>query len=321
MNVVQSFYSVVLRSRLSLYEIRILLAIVERCNEGLRGTPASRHISEVLTSDGINYNFAIQIREILTDDSHHYDLVKSAALSLMSKIIEHDNAKLQKWSRTPIIYNCIMEEGSGTLRFSASKWFCDLILDFSKGFSRYNLTSAMRLTSTYSARMYMLVSSMSAPLVLTIDYLKSMFGVDGVNETTKKPYYAQTRDFIKRVVEPSKTELDKEGINSFKFEEIREGNKITALRIIPIKNEQMSKSELAAQASLSAWCNPALRSYLITQCGFSSRELSAHKSLLFEFGKRVTWQDEILVISERARRKRAGKGYYINSIKSIINNV
>lgn len=319
MNVVQSFYSVVVKNKLSLYEVRILLSIVERCNCVMRGQTASRHIADVLTSDGINYNFAIPVRELLSEKTHNYDLVKSAAIGLMSKIINHDNEKLKRWSSTPIIYNVVCEEGTGVLKFSASKWFCDLILDFSKGFSRYNLSCAMRLQSPYSARMYMLVSSMSQSMVLTISYLKSLFGVDGVNESTGKPYYAQTRDFIKRCVDVAKQELDAEGLNSYKYEELREGSKITALKIIPIKNESQSKSELAAQAGLSSWCNPALKSYLITQCGFSARELGAHKMALYEFGKRVCWQDEILAITERQRRKRAGKGYIINGIKSIIN--
>lgn len=318
MNIVQSYVSAIMRARLSLHEMRVVLIIAERANTLLKGHRAEEFIERAVCSDGINCNFAMAIREVMSDGSHHYDEVKQSILSLASKTIEGYDTASGQWRKTAIIYNVSGSDQAGTIRFSCAKWFIDFLLDFSRGFSRYNLESAMRLRTPSAVRLYILTSSITNKMRFSVDFFKSMLAVDGLNPKTGKAYYAQTRDFIKRAIDPAIKELDDQGLNSFRYEVVRRGNKIVALDCYPVKREQISKAEITARAGLSAWINPALKALLLSSCGFSARELSANKSTLFDFGRLPDWQDRILLIIERQRKKRASKGYIIAAIKSAI---
>lgn len=318
MNIVQSYISAIMRARFSLHEVRLVLMIAERANTLLKGQRAANFINEAICADGLNCNFSLAVREIMSDGSHHYDEVKQSVLSLADKTVECYDSKAGVWKKTAIIYNVSGSDQAGTIRFSCAKWFVEFLLDFSQGFSRYNLESAMRLRTVSAVRLYILTSSVTNKMRFTVEFFKKMLAVDGVNPKTGKPFYVQTRDFIKRAIDPALKELDSQGLNSFRYEVVKRGQKIVALDCYPVKRETISKDELTARASLSAWINPALKALLLNSCEFSARELSSNKSTLYEFGRLPTWQDRIMLIIERQRKKRAGKGYIIAAMKSAI---
>lgn len=310
MNVYQSYMSTVLKARLSLYECRLLLKIIERAQDAIKSQRISKYIDSPVDIDGINLLLHVEIKDLLSDGSNHYKDVRQAAKSLESKIIEHYDRSTRKWYSTPLIYNVVLSEMSGIIKFSCAKWLMEYILDFSQGFTEYNLRAAMSLSSSYSIRFYMIFASMTRPVKYNIELLKTIMGV------TDK--YKQSRDFIKRVIEPAAQELEKEKLNGFKINVIKDGRKITQIEFVPVKRQAKSESELTAMSALGTWCSPMLKSYLVNRCDFSSRELSAHKSMLLKFSKLPIWQDEICKIIENQRKKRASKGYVINAMRSVI---
>ena len=310
MNVYQSYMSTVLKARLNLYECRLLLKIIERGQDAIKSQRISMLIDKKVDIEGLNLSLHVEIKELLGDSNKHYKEVRDAAVSLETKIIEHYDRNTRKWYSTPLIYNVILTEGSGIIRFSCARWLMEYILDFSQGFTEYNFVSAMRLSTSYSIRFYMIFASLSRPVQYNVDLLKTIMGVEDK--------YKQTRDFIKRVLEPAAQELEKEKLNGFTIKPIKDKGKITKIEFVPVKRQQKSESELTAMASLSAWCTPILKSYLVNRCDFSSRELSAHKTLLMRFGNLPIWQEMIEQIIERQRRKRAGKGYVISGMRNVL---
>lgn len=310
MNIIQSYYTSILRARLSLYEVRILIKIVERVQSCLHHEAARNYVGEKICSDKINYNFALTIRELLPEGSHHYEDVRQACDSLSDKDIFWTSSDGKQWRKAPLIYNVRYDEGSGVVMFSASAWIIDTILDFTLGFSKYDLASALSLSSANAVRMYMLTCSMSRPMSFKVEFLKAMLGVEDM--------YTQTRDFIKRCIEPARAELEKAGVNGFTFAPEYDGRRVAKIQIRPVIRAKKSKQELTAMAGLSTWCPPAMKNYLMLSVGFTSRELSANKSTLFEFSKLPYWQDALVRIVERQRRGRKTKGYVISAIKSEI---
>lgn len=321
MNIIQSYYTNVLKANLSLYEMRILIKLVEHCQAAIKGDLAKMYINEKICTDGFNYNLTLSTKEILTDNSHHYEHVYSACSSLMKKIVTYYDSTNKQWSATPMIYNVIVYEKQGAVRISCAKWLVDVILDFGKGFTKYDLETSMKITNKYALRLYIITSGMKSPVNFRIDYLKEIFGVNGTNPATGHPYYTQTRDFIKRVVESSKQYLINENYNGFDYEIIKNAiGKIIGIKLWEIRRQPLSEKELTARATISAWCPRDLQIYLMQQIGFTQRELSANKNTLFQFTHINDWQDILMCIIDRYRRKRAKKGYIIASLKSEIEN-
>lgn len=310
MNLIQSYYSTIMRGKFSLYEIRVLVKIVENVQDFRKGGKVAQYIGAPLCLDEVNYNFAISCKEVLSSGSHHYEDVREACSSLADKDVTWWSSSRKEWRKSSIIYNVRLNSAAGVVQFSAAKWLIDLILDFTAGFSKYELSSAMSLKSANSVRLYMLTASLSRPVYLRIEFLRTMLGCEGM--------YAQTRDFIKRVIEPASQELERENVNGFSYSIHKTRGKIDTLLFNPVKREKKTRAELTAQAGLSTWCPDLLQKYLMLSCQFTARELSANKDTLFRFSKLPDWLDRLQVVIERQRRGRYTKGYVIGALKSII---
>lgn len=310
MEIYQSYLSAVLKGKFSLYEIRIIIGIVKSIQPYFAGKNLNKMIDEEVCIDGINLNMSFKTKSLLTCDSHHYEDIQEAAVSLEKKIVEHYEPNKKKWLSSPFIYNVCIDYDEGIIRFSAAKWLIESIVDMCKGFTHYDFKAALSLDSSYSTRLYIIFASINRPIQFRVDLLKEILGV--------ADKYAQTRDFLKRVIDPSIDELEKKQLNGFRYEKIYKGRKVTALQIIPIKRQKKTDEEMAAMAQLGTFVEPLLKSILMTRCGFTYAELSAHKPLLMKFGNMPIWQDAIYDIIERQRTKRASKGYIINAMRSTI---
>lgn len=308
MNVIQSYLTTIMKGNFSLYEIRIFVKIVEQANSILRGAKISRLLGKSVCVDGVNCNLSIPVRSVMTEGSHDYTNVKEALNRLLRKEVEVYDTNKRVWCKATLINNIRVAEGDGLIKFTVPKWLMEYILNFVYGnFSEYNLQAALTLPSAYAVRLYWLTCSMTSPVNYSVTMLREMLGVGDK--------YKETKDFIKRCIEPPRKMLEERNLNGFTFTKGFTKGKVTYLHFKPVKREKKDEAQIAAQSSLSVWCNPALRQYLITQCNFSMRELSAHKELLGDFSKLPAMEDKIVEIVNRARRKRAGKGYIISAMK------
>lgn len=309
MQLVQSYIFSVCRSSLSLYEQRIVLRIVEFAQTMLAGVTMRDVVGSQMSVDD-NVKISLSLRDVMCDDgkAKHYEYVREAFASLMSRKVEFWDADKKVWYGSSVIYNCSIVKASGRASFYVSRVFLCALLDFTKGYCAYDLQVALSLKSPYSVRLFMLLCNQSHPVEFTIDQLKRMLCQD-------PDAYQQSADFIKRVIEPSRKELDAKGCNSFTITKISGAyNKTVALMFHPIKHPKADT--LRAQVSTARIIDRHLWIILSSQAGFSYRELSAHKKLWEGFQQVPDCLSICLDIVARARATDKKKGWIIQAIRA-----
>ncbi len=295
---------------MGLYELRIWIKIVERANQVLDGRLACKYTytdTDVLDEHLL---FDIDSCDVMDDKSNHYELVKDAVRKLSTHLIEHYDKSNRIWMSSPLIYDSCIILGTGRITFHVARWVFEYILNFSRGFCRYYLESAMKLKRSNTIIMYMLTCNLSQTISYNIDVLKAITG-----DSDK---YKNNHDYIKKVINVACDELQAENLNGYTYNVIKRGCKIVSIEFKPVRRQVEETAQVTARLPLSSICDYALKTYLVNQCDFSIRELGAHKDLLNKYSKLPGWQEDLLAIVERQRKRRAGKGYIINAIKSIV---
>lgn len=306
MKITQSFVFSVANGAASLYELRIIFRVVEYAQPVLKGLYLAHNLTQ-LSHSYDNVKISIPISTIVADSSHNYEKVRDACKNLMTRLFEIYDTSNQSYFATPIIYNFYCMKGEGILHFYVSRRVFDAILDLRRGYCQFELNIANSIKSSNAARMYVIMCSQTAPLSFTIDYLKRMFGV--------QDKYKQTRDFIKRVIEPAKRELDAMCVSSFAFEAIKTGQKVTSIQFTPIHRREHTAEELAAMIPVNAMIDTELKIFLINAFNFTVKELGAHKILLDQFNKIPYKFDILYSLRDRVRRKNRSKGYVIEAMR------
>lgn len=311
MNVVQSYLVTIMNGDFSLYEIRVFMKLVELANTALKKGQASSAFGTLVSFDGRTCQVTIPLRQVLSEKSNDYGKVKKAVESLMSKKFKMEFPNEKKWRLTTLLNDVEIAEGDGMISFVSPAWLLEYIVSFiDNHFSMYNLAAALKLPTPYAVRMYWLTCSMSEPVIYPIDMLKQMVGA--ANK------YPKTKDFIQRAIVSAQRYLEEAHLNGFTFTKVFKGNKITGIKILPVKREAPRKEQLTAMATLGAWCPPQLKMYLKERAGFDQDGLNRNKSTLFEFSKIPDWPQRLSRIVERQRRGRKGPGYVIKAIKGEI---
>ena len=244
----------------------------------------------------------------LVANRHHYKVVLDACERLSKRFVKIRDEQGERLLMSPFLYNIVLEEGSGILRFSVAHWLVDYILDFTRGVCRYDLQVALSFRSAFVARLYMLCAGQTRKFAVSIEFLKQFLGVE--------EKYKQTAMFLRRCIDPAVKEIEKKNVSGFRYETVAgQRGKIEKLVIIPVKRGQEAERRILGQGSLSVFAPSLLIQYLTIYCGFSRRELSANKEVLGELGKKENWQEIITRIVKFARAKDNPKRYIIGSLK------
>lgn len=308
MNVVQSYYTTIMRGDFTLYEVRIFLKIVELANTLVAGSKYSELKGKAVSADGINANLSIPCRELLTEGSNAYDRIKAALNRLMSKKVELKDPKTGEYKAATLLNNIRMSQHDGFVHFVVPTWLLEYIVNFTNGrFSIYDLQHALALPSAYSVRIYWLVASMKNPINFPVDMLKEMLGA------TQK--YPKTKDFIKRCIEPAREDLEEAKLNGFSYEKVFVGRKIVYLKFLPIKRQVEKPNQVMAGYPATIFMRPTIRLYLASQANFSINTFNKNKQTMADFCNIPDCEEKIYHIVGRARRKRMGVGYIISAMR------
>ena len=312
MKLIQSFLLSVTRVRLTLYEQRIITKIVESAQGNLEGLTLAqlRKVENPYT----NIELTIPIRYILSDNTKDYAKVIDACRALMSRKFEFYDPTTRTYYADTVIHNVRHIKGSGEISFMVSKVLLDVIYDFTLGYKSYDLETALTLPTPYAVRMYVLLNEQIKPITWDIEKLKAMFGV--------AEKYDQTADFIKKVIEPARKSLNDAHVNSFTYNRNTDGHskKVTSLTFFPVKTNQVVEIEedepfMTHEVRVNYI---ALRMFLREKAGFTLKEINIHAKLLQKFAKVPPCVEELSYIHHRAVKNGKQKGYYINAIKSEI---
>ena len=162
-DVIQSYLMTVSKYNFSVYEKRIVYRLVEamQCEiEGKKLYPGLR-IEKNLYDDRV---VSMPISAFLAnDEDENYTRVKKALIALRSKTFEFDDGRV--WKLIGIIEKPQFNYKRGWVKFEIQPEIYNAVLNFSKGFRKYELKTAMEFTSQYSMRFYELMSGQERPLI------------------------------------------------------------------------------------------------------------------------------------------------------------
>lgn len=314
--VIQSYIMTTAKYDFSVFEKRILYRLIEniqRYTEGQKlnhGFKISRDLFECT-------DIIMPLSSILNgiDDKNHHQ-AKKAFENLENKKFTYEDD--QTWKIIRIIQMPKIDKYKSFVEFKIQPEIYNAILDFSKGFRKYELKTAMGFESTYTMRFYELFSGQKKPITYSIESIKEMFQI------TDK--YKKLNDFIKYVVDKAKKELDKSSPYSFDYRYQKTGRKVTALTFLPYdipenKDERLEESKLEKQISPAWTLDKTVLYYLKEQYLFSTKEIQTHQKLFVYASEKIDLL-EVLANSRRVtENKKNPKGYLIGIIKKKVNEI
>lgn len=323
-DLIESYKLTTVRDRIGIYGQRLILRLVEfATSEG--------------ATEGLDFRSGKDIRKVevglwgdckvtlpLTDimgDTENYSAVKNAIRALQKETIEYEEED-GTWVSFPFLGTVRMGKGQVTVKVEGELW--KAFMDFRKGFRRFELDAALKLKSTYSLRLYKLVSEQRdiRYLDFQLDELKKMLGVGNK--------YPRPRDFFVKVIDPAKAELDSIAPWTFTYtpltsRKVATGRAaITGVRFYPVFQPEHRDPELAGKQmrlNHSQVTIPNLtqgqRNILIHKFGFTQKGINNNVEIFNTAIRHLDFNgllDDLAVRVARLRPKNP-TGYVVNAIK------
>ena len=335
--VIESYIFSTSRRNLSIYSERLLMRVVEI---------AQRQVAGVNFRDGVDIGqvsigplgearLEIPIKGLLGPGNTNYSQAKAAIVELMHSPYFVERPKMRggkpvlgadglpefEFIGHQILNDCEVNLKPGVAVVNVNETTWKAVLDFSKGFRKFDLNAAMTLSKSCSSRMFRLISNQSGPITYSIDALRKMWGMENL--------YPDTSDFIRRTIEPAKQELDRKAPWSFTYvknhsltaeENVgRRGKKsITSVTFFPVRKAgRASTSSLLSMAgSPLGVLGRDVYNLLLTKFDFTSQGIK-NNLLLFSAAKKVGFplEDFLYEIAPNAVRAVNPPGYVVNSIE------
>lgn len=315
-DLIQSYVITTARYDFSVYEKRVLYGIIESLQSLTQGKQLNRKYSmqEDLFGDYVmTYDISIFLNG---ENDKNYQRIKNALMSLKDKSFQYEDEKV--WEYISIIESPKIEKYETKVKFRLNRRVFDAFLDFSKGFRKYELNTAMQFESVYSMRFYELFSNKSEPITYSIEDLKKMFNIEGK--------YKLTADFFRFVVEPARKELDKSSPYSFKYEKLKTGRKITQVKFKPFKiaknrDTELENKELQKQTSIRWDLSKDVIRMLKDKFDLTDKGIKNNRELLASAVKRYDFLDICNEINGMMRKYevKSKPAYFISQLKKQMN--
>lgn len=323
--VIQSYLFTTAKYKSTKYEQRIVYRLIEYAQSELQGILIRDNLHKIEHTLW-NREITMPVADILCgENDKNYTKAKQAFKKLACKGIEYENEEM--WSFTNIISSPKITFRSGVAKFLVDNAIWDCLLNFSKGYRKYELLTAMSFQSVYSMRMYELVSGQNKPIpeqgYIPIDELRERFGLlkrakDGSIIENK---YKMVGHFKARVLDVAKKELDASSPYSFSYVDVMEGRKIVGFRFFPIfrpekQDQKLLGIELQAKLTGSNQVQAATYECLRYTLGFSAKEINANKRTIIKGEEAIpNFVNWLSSLYSRANGTENPRGYVINAIK------
>lgn len=311
-DLIQSYILTTAKYDYSVYEKRILYRIIELMQEYTQGKKLNERYSITKTMFN-DIDVVMPTSAFLKgENDQNYTRTKNALLSLNKKVIQYEDK--ERWGAFNLIERPEVYKLGDYVSFRVSPTIAKAFLDFSKGFSKYELETAMSFESTYSMRFYELLSGQKTPITYSIENLKIMFQI--------QDKYTKINDFLRYVIEPAKKELDKSAPYSFEYRPIKMGRKIISIKFYPVyqpnnRDMRIEAKRLTKNTSLQWDLDRLTINYLKENYVFSEDEIQNNRELFISAQKSSKF-DLLFFLSEQKRNagtKKNPKGWIINAIK------
>lgn len=310
-DVVQSYIWTMAKYDASIHEKKILYRIIESIQADIEGKKLQGCvIDKNLMGDR---EFTIQLGDMV-EGGADYGRLKTALTKLSKNVVwfesNEDGGGEDGYNfveRPKVRYK-------GYIQFRVPEAIYSAMLDFTKGYRKFELLTAMNFKSEYTMRFYELLSEQRTPIRYNIEKLRELFSPNK---------YARVPDFIKRVVEPARRELDEKSPFSFRYDFEKEGKAYKTIILYPIARTENRDPELERQALSKkialSWDLNRHEIYELESMGFTKQELKNNRET-FKQAKRLL-PDFIYTLTElkgRLHEKENPKGYVIASLRGKI---
>jgi plasmid replication initiation protein len=201
---------------------------------------------------------------------------------------------------------------SGFVRFSLDLPIYSALIDFSKGYKKYELQTAMQFESVSAMRFYELMSGLKEPIEFKIETLKEMFSISDK--------YKRVNDFIQFVLDVAKKELDEKSPYSFNYEPKKQGRAYHSIIFFPKFNpnnrdEELERKSLQKQVSLS-WDLPKnVVDYLKHNFNFTTDGIKNNIDLFKSANNKFDLIQFLAEIKGKTRNSDNPQGYVIGAIR------
>lgn len=318
--IVESYILSTARHNSGIYSGRLLVRLVELAQREIRGLDfkGGGNIGKVETGEWGDAEFIIPVKDILSgDEDKNYSKAKAAVRNLMGCFLEYEDE--QKYKATQILNEVDVDKIAGKMVIRVNRNIWRAMLDFSKGFRKYEIETALKLRGKYSLRIYKLISKQSSPITYSIQELRQMWRL------TDK--YKKVDDFIKNTIVNAKAELDRVSpysfeyvLNAAKTAEVNKGRKgrpaITSVTFFPV-HRMMNESldAVRKQVDPSMMLDHEFYQMLKHKFEFDSQGIRANITLFDIAQKECNILEFLESIAPSALRAANIQGYVINAIR------
>lgn len=315
-DVIESYIFASSGRSLSIYSERLLVKIVDVAQKRLLGADfkSGESLRQLSTGDLSEVEIEIPIRSLLGSDGdryNNYQQAKDAVMELMRSpyflerqkmtragvpVFDKDGNPEMELYGNQILNNCYVNVKPGYIIIKVNEETWKGILDFSKGFRRYDLTAALKLKLPSSLRLFRLLSNLSSPITYSIDELKMMW------HTEDK--YKEPRDFVRRIIEPAKKELDEKAPWSFSYVCNRKAGE-----------RKMSSVTFIPERKITNFTQPALDRLVETPKGVLDRV--SYEMLINDFGFTDAGLKNNIVMLSCAKRNKVDMVDFLEGVKPV----
>ena len=318
--VVESYIFSTVRHDFGIYSERLLLRLVELAQREIRGLDfkGGSSIGKVEIGEWGDAEVIISVKDILSgEDDKNYSKAKTAVRNLMGRFLEYEDN--EKYRATQILNEVDVDKIAGKMIIRVNRNVWRAMLDFSKGFRKYELETAVKLRGKYSLRIYKLISKQTDPITYSIQDLRQMWGL--VDK------YKKVDDFVKNTIVNAKEELDRVSpysfdyiLNAAKSTDVNKGRKgrpaITSVTFFPVhhlKNE--SADAMRKQVDPSIMLDYQFYQMLKNKFEFDSQGIKANITLFDTAQKECDILEFLDGIAPAALRATNVQGYVVNAIR------
>lgn len=313
-DVLQSYILTTAKYDFNVYEKRILYRIVEINQKLLDGLTLNKDYSIQKTVFG-NSEYALPMTLFLKDGEKNNQRIKDAFKKLESKKIEYTEPN-GDWGYLSLIALPKFTDGGSIVRFTIDKNIQEPLLNFAKGYRKYELKVAMEFESVYAMRFYELLSGQKKPLTYSIDSLKEMFGI--------ADKYKLVGHFKVKVLDMAKKELDKCSPYTFDYEMNKMGRSFSSVTLYPkfqpqFRDELLETKNLQKKVSLS-WDLPRnVVDYLKHNFEFTTDGIKNNIDLLRKANEEINLIEFLSTLKGKIRSSKNPQGYVIGALKKNLN--
>lgn len=339
-DIIESYIFSTSKRSFTMYSERLLLRIVEAAQQQIAGANFrdGTSIGQVSIGPLGDAEIEIPIKDLLgAGNSTNYTQAKNAIIELMQSPYFVERPKMKNGKPVfnadgeqefellgrQILNSCEVNVKPGIAVVTVNKDTWAAVLDFSKGFRKYDLEVAQSLTRPTSLRLFKLLSNQRYPITYTIEQLKVMWEMEDK--------YPDTYNFIKRTIEPAQKELDEKAPWSFDFvkntaagapeNKGRAGKKaVTSITFIPRRKvTALSTSAIMKQFHPSDLLGRETYDDLLRRFGFSHQGI-VNNMIYFETAKKagLDIQSFLGKVAPKALRAPNCPAYVIKSLKTCL---